>query len=329
VQRDGNRVRVNVQLIDTETSAHVWADRFENDLADLFKLQDDVVARLARTLHLELLNAEALRSLHERPQNPDAIDLTLRGFALINKDVAKTPYLQANDLFEQALKIDPSNADALAGIAVVDAAAFVYGGSHPVVDVYARAMERANQTIVLNPNQPYARYARALLLMYKLKPNDTAAATEILAEAEASLRADPSFAPAYFPMAVAEELLGRYEQGVLHLERAIRISPRDPNIGLWRQEMGRELLGMGRYEAAVQEGLKAINSGYRNMIGYASLAAFYGASDNVKEARAALAEAIKLAPQISVTWYHAHMPSYIDSPPGFREGLLKAGLPEQ
>ena len=79
VQRDANRVRVNAQLIDAESGAHLWADRFEEDVADLFKLQDEVVARLARTLQIELVNAEAQRSLHDRPRNPDAIDLTMRG----------------------------------------------------------------------------------------------------------------------------------------------------------------------------------------------------------------------------------------------------------
>ena len=78
VQRDGHRVRVNAQLIDAESGAHIWAERFENDLADLFKLQDEVVARLARSLQMELANAEVQRSLHDRSQNPDAIDLTLR-----------------------------------------------------------------------------------------------------------------------------------------------------------------------------------------------------------------------------------------------------------
>jgi adenylate cyclase len=207
VQRDDNRVRVNAQLIDTATNAHVWADRFENDLADLLKLQDEVVARLARTLQVELLNAEAQRSLHERSQNPDAVDLTLRGLALLNQPIDKTRYLQAGDLFEQAIQLDPSNADAFAGAAVVGARANAYGWFGPGVEVYGRAMQRADQAIVLNPNQPYAHYAKALLLMYKLKPNDTAAANETFAEAEASLRADPSFVLAYLPMAVAKNCL--------------------------------------------------------------------------------------------------------------------------
>ena len=93
VQRDANRVRVNAQLIDAESGAHLWADRFEEDVVDLFKLQDEVVARLARALQVELVNAEAQRSLHDRPRNPDAIDLTMRGLALLNQ-----PFTKANRL---------------------------------------------------------------------------------------------------------------------------------------------------------------------------------------------------------------------------------------
>ena len=89
VQRDANRVRVNAQLIDAESGAHLWADRFEEDVVDLFKLQDEVVARLARTLQVELINAEAQRSLHDRPRNPDAVDLTMRVWALFYQSFTK------------------------------------------------------------------------------------------------------------------------------------------------------------------------------------------------------------------------------------------------
>ena len=129
VQRDANRVRVNAQLIDAESGAHLWADRFEDDVADLFKLQDEVVARLARTLQVELVNAEAQRSLHDRPRNPDAIDLTMRGLALLNQPFTKANRFEARDLFEQALTLDPTNADALAGAAYVDSLDYTYGWS--------------------------------------------------------------------------------------------------------------------------------------------------------------------------------------------------------
>ena len=91
----------------------------------------------------------------------------------------------------------------------------------------------------------------------------------------------------------------------------------------------RALLGLGRHHEAIQEGLKAINEGYRTIIGYAALAAFYGAADKIPEAKSALAEAMRLNPKLSVAWFLARIPSFINSPPGFRDGMKKAGLPEE
>jgi hypothetical protein len=116
VQRDQNRVRVNAQLVDAETGAHLWADRFEEDLADLFKLQDQVVARLANSLGYQLVKAEAEKAV--RSKNPDGIDLAMHGWALIwleQQPPTKDSYAAARALFNQALKIDPNDADALAG----------------------------------------------------------------------------------------------------------------------------------------------------------------------------------------------------------------------
>ena len=329
VQRDANRVRVNAQLIDAESGAHVWADRFEENVVDLFKLQDEVVARLARALQVELVNAEAQRSLHDRPQNPDAIDLTMRGSALLNQSFTKANRHEALNLFEQALALDPTNADALAGAAFIDTTDYASGWFDQNVDLYARAMQRANQALSLNPDQANAHYAKARLIMFKAKPDDAASANQVIAEAEAALRADPSYARAYWPMAVGHEFLGHYEQAISDLEQAIRISPRDSNLGVWQTETGRALLGMGRTDAAVQEGLIGIDSGFRTVMSYTALAAFYAAADKMPEAKATMAEAMKLNPKLSVAWFRARTPSLIDSPPGFREALIKAGLPEE
>jgi adenylate cyclase len=275
VQRDGHRVRVNAQLIDAESGAHIWAERFENDLADLFKLQDEVVARLARSLQMELVNAEVLRTLHDRSQNPDSIDLTLRGFALINQGITKAFYAPARDAFDQALKLDPNNADALAGAAFLDMRDYLLSWSgQPDVDFHARAMQRANEAILASTNQPYAHLTKTYLLMFRANPGDVARANEMIAEAEAALRADPSLATAYLPMSVGKELIGRYEEALSDMDRAIRISPHDPYVGLWHEQKGRALLGLGRHDEAIQEGVKAIDEGYRTIIGYTALAAF-------------------------------------------------------
>ena len=329
VQRDANRVRVNAQLIDAESGAHLWADRFEEDVVDLFKLQDDMVARLAGTLQVELVNAEAQRSLHDRPRDPDAIDLTMRGLAFYNQSLTKANHYEALDLFERALTLDPANADALAGAASVEAGDYANGWYDRSADPYARAMQRANQALLLNPDQASAHLTKALLIMFKAKPDDAASATEIVSEDEASLRADPSLANAYLPMAFGEGLLGHYEQSISDLKQAMRISPRDSHIGLWYMDMGRYLLALGRYDEALQEGLKAIDSGYHTVLSHTALAAFYAAVDKMPEAKAALAEAMNLNPKLSVAWFRAHNSAFVDTGPGFRENLIKAGLPEE
>ena len=131
VQRDQNRVRVNAQLIDAETGAHLWADRFEEDMADLFKLQDQVVARLANGLGYELVKAEAEKAA--RSKNPDAMDLAMHGWALYGAAAAaqKDDHIAARALFEQALKIDPHDADALAGEAIPIWRSISMGGRTP------------------------------------------------------------------------------------------------------------------------------------------------------------------------------------------------------
>ena len=137
VQRDQNHVRVNAQLIDGETGAHLWADRFEESIADLFKLQDEIVARLANSLGYELAKAEAQKSAHST--DPDAIDLTMRGWSALWQQPTKESVALARDYFERAIKIDPQNAEAMVGLAYARHRASVYGWSTTAEDSYARS----------------------------------------------------------------------------------------------------------------------------------------------------------------------------------------------
>ena len=299
------------------------------DVVDLFKLQDEVVARLARTLQIELVNAEAQRSLHDRPRNPDAIDLTMRGWAFYNQAFTKANQHEALALFDQALTLDPTSADALAAAAFTEATSYANGWYDPGADPYARAMQRANQAILLNPDQAVAHLTKALLIMFKTKLDDAAPATEIISESEASLRADPSLANAYLTMAIGDHFLGHDAQAISDLKQAIRISPRDTYVGIWYMQIGLELLALGRYDEAIEEGLKAVDSGYHTVLSYTALAAFYAAADKMPEAKAGLAEAMKLNPKLSLAWFRAHNSAWVDTQPTFRENLIKAGLPEE
>src|SRR5262249_52325376 len=127
VQRDQNQVRVNVQLIDGETGAHLWADRFEDSITDLFKLQDQIVARLSNSLGYELAKAEAGKSAHST--NPDAIDLMMRGWAALWQQPTKESTASAREYFERVLNIEPQNAEAMVGFAYTRHRALVYGWS--------------------------------------------------------------------------------------------------------------------------------------------------------------------------------------------------------
>jgi adenylate cyclase len=151
VLRDQNRVRVNAQLIDTESGAHLWAERFEEDMADLFKLQDQIVVRLANTLNSALIKAEAAKGA--RSTNPDANDLVMRGLALMNE-----PNLQpskdhaARTLFEQALAIDPNNAAAITGVAETYFTEFLFGWGKSETDYDAKILGLADHAIALAPD---------------------------------------------------------------------------------------------------------------------------------------------------------------------------------
>jgi adenylate cyclase len=225
VQRDQNRVRVNAQLIDAETGAHIWADRFEEDVADLFKLQDQVVARLANTLGFELIKAEAQRE--ERMSHPDAFDLTMRGRALQMRAQQRTKDTNnaARTMYEQALAIDPSDAGALAGEASTYMADKIFGWVNPQVDYDAKVVGLADQSITIDPEDARAYAAKSLYLTNGNHP------VEGLRTADAGLALNPNDAPLHAARGLAENYLGHFEQGIAEVQQAMRLSPRDPNIG--------------------------------------------------------------------------------------------------
>jgi TolB-like protein len=117
VRRVGETITVNAQLISTETGAHVWADRFDAERSKLGELQVEVVSRLANSLGMELVKAEALRAMRERPSNPDAADLVMRGQAILYSNPSIAAFGEAAALFERALALDPQNLPAMTGLA--------------------------------------------------------------------------------------------------------------------------------------------------------------------------------------------------------------------
>jgi adenylate cyclase len=192
VQRDQNRVRVNAQLIDAESGAHLWADRFEEDVADLFKLQDQIVARLGNALGFGLVKAEAERGA--RSKSPDAIDLTMRSLALVQQSrtqPSKDKNTTALALFEQALKIDPNDVDALADKAECYVYDYLYW-NNPQADYDAKVIGQADRAIALAPSNTQAYYVKSAYLALSRRFD------EALRTADAGLAINPNYASLYY-----------------------------------------------------------------------------------------------------------------------------------
>ena len=317
-QRDQNRGRVNAQLIDAESGAHLWAERFEEDLTDLFKLQDQVVARLANTLGLELVKAEAEKSTRSR--NPDVVDLDMRGWVMLQEWLGTTKdYVSAaRAWFEQALKIDPNDPDALAGAAYTHFQDFALGWPNPEIDYEAKVLGQADRAIALAHDNLWAYYVKANYLALTKRAN------EAVASADAGLAIDPNFFRLYVARALAENFLGRFEQAISDVQHAMRLSPRDPEVGVWHGLLGMAELGQQHYDAAVDEEHRAIDGGFRPFYVYSDLAVAYALSGKMDEAKTALAEARRLNPKLTVKWLQSIGWNILTL-----EGLRKAGLPEE
>jgi adenylate cyclase len=319
VQRDQNRVRVNAQLIDTESGAHLWAERLEEDMADLFKLQDQIVMRLANTLNSALIKAEAAKGA--RSTNPDANDLVMRGLALMNE-----PNLQpskdhaARTLFEQALAIDPNNAAAIAGVAETYFTEFLFGWGKSETDYDAKILGLADRAITLAPDYYRPYEFKSVYLSISHRSDETVSA------ASAGLAVNPNQPNLYAARATGEISLGHFDQAKSDVQQAIRLSPHDPFKTIWDTNLGDIEIGAGRPEAAIVEYRKSLDASDHTYWNYANLAASYALLGKMEEAKPFVAETLRVNPSFTIKWFREHVPYDL---PTRDEGLRKAGFAEE
>ncbi len=241
VQRGGNRMRVNVQLIDAEAGSHLWAERFDKPLADLFDMQDEIVARLANTLNVQLVAAEALRA--EQAPNPSSMDLYFQGLAWSNRGRTPNNITQARSFFNRALTVDPDNLDALIGSAGAD----VVGGvssfvSDPML-AFAAAEAKLTKALTSAPD-----HARGHMLLGYVEIF-TKRAAEGIAECEHALELDRNLASAHASIGVGKIYIGRAEETEVHIGEALRLSPRDTMCYWWMGVAGVAKVAGGDREA--------------------------------------------------------------------------------
>ena len=200
------------------------------------------------------------------------------------------------------LKIDPNDPDALAGEVASYELEYIFWAS-PETDYEAKVIGQADRAIALAPDTMRAYYPKSVYLYVAHR------ADEALRTADAGLAINPNYAQLYGSRSTARSSLGQFEQAKSDAQQAIRLSPRDPLIGLFNVQLGDAELGLGHFDAAIDEYHNATESGYRPFFAYTNLAAAYALEDKMDEATSALAEARRLNPKLTVKWMIAHTPN--------------------
>jgi adenylate cyclase len=327
VRRVDENITLNAQLISTETGAHVWADRFEGERAKLGQLQVEFVGRLASTLDVALVRAESLRAMRERPANPNAVDLAMRGWATIYKGYSIGNVTEALDDFERALQLEPGLVRAQVGLAqMLRDRITIFRAGDPAIDL-DRADALIASALSADPNDAQAHYTRASLLFARKQFAGT------LSELKDAIEINRNFAQAYAFYGFTHIFVGKAAETIPNIESALRLSPRDPFRSVWEANICHAHSHMAEWEKAVEWCEKSIatNAGY--WTSHVDLVAANGWLQRDVAAKAAIAELLKLRPGFTVqSWATINWsddPTFQREYQRITEGLRMAGLPEK
>ena len=324
VQRGGNRLRVNVQLIDAETGNHLWAERFEKPIADLFDMQDEIVSRLANTLNAQLIAVEARRA--ERSPHPDATDLCFQGAAWLNMGRATETVARARGFYERALALEPGNVEALVGTAWVNIAIGTNYLADDRIERLTAAEAAVTKALSLAPNHPRAHNVLGLVQIH------TNRAAQGIAECERALALDRNLAGAHASIGTAKFFLGRSGETEAHMEHALRLSPRDIYVYIWTHFVGAAKFWQGADAEAIVWLRRSIEANRNYPLGHLYLAAALAHLGELDEARATAQAGLALNPSFSIrrfrTSIQSNHPAYLAGRERVYEGLRIAGVPE-
>jgi adenylate cyclase len=326
VQRSGNQARINSQLIDAETEAHLWAERFEGDTRDLFDLQNEVTTRIAVALKLELVAAEAAR----RAERPDVLEYILRARAAYAKPPSRDRNAEGISLLERALALDPRSVEAQSMMAGALAGRVLNGLTDSAAADLERAEGLSEQALAASARSQLAHMVKGQVLRAQRRYAGA------IPEYETVLAFNRNWVYAFFALGQCKLFTGSIEETIPLVERAIRLSPRDPELGVWYENIGLVHLLQSRTDEAIIWLEKARNHTPAHPIIRAQLASAYALNGEIERAAAELAEARRLSPddRFSSLARLRSVQSYgVPKIRGLLEatyfaGLRKAGMPE-
>jgi TolB-like protein/class 3 adenylate cyclase/Tfp pilus assembly protein PilF len=326
VRRSGDQVRVNAQLIDAETAGHLWAEQFDRPRADLIEMQDEITAGIASTLRVRLVDIESRRGQRERPNNPDATDLAMRGWALIYASQTQGNNAAAQLLFEESLRIDPQAVSALTGLGFTHVRDVLNRWTDASEDPLQKADELIARAIAMRPDDAAAYQYKALLRRAQRRSQ------EAIAAAERAVSLNRNLASAYTEIGWNYALLGQPEKTEGYVRQGMRLSPRDPFVVFWLLYIGVAQLHQRQDEAALDTFRKAIDADPGFPSSYGWLAAAYVFTGRETEAREPMERWLRAVPWMTLARYKAleqsDHPAYLAQRPRIYAAWRKLGMPE-
>jgi adenylate cyclase len=329
-RRTGQQVRINAQLIEAETGAHIWADRFEGDRQNLLELQNDVTARIARTLSLEIVQADARRVQRQKSLSLDALDHITLGRALSERAKTGEALEDAKHHFEVALEQGPEAIDALIGLGRALAVSVASGWAvQDSAERLARAEQLLLRALTLDPGNANGYASLGLLRRSQGRLDDAVAACE------QALAINPNSSDALRQLAAGLLQSGRPEDAIKLAEHYLRLSPRDPKQSTTYWLLGESHLLLGQTDRAVAFLKQGRQSNSQLWFIHRDLAAALGLQGNLNEARLSLAESLRLRPDLNSLKRLHSLPDvsdlrYLALAKNTRDrGLLMAGLLEE
>jgi len=317
VRKVGMKVRINVQLINAETGGHIWAERYDRDLEDIFAVQDEVARRIVDALKVNLTSSERVRGEDRGKVNPEAYDYLIRGRSCIVQFSAEA-LAEGRKMFERALAIDAGLAPAYAGLAIAYCTEYVNGWNNAGQSHLDRALELADKACEVDQLGAASHHARALTLMWSRQLDQAEQA------AQRAIELDPNLSEAYGCLGGVFDFLGRHEEAIRLFEQALRL---DPQFDLWIQACGRALFALKRFDEAEAAFKRRLIRRPRSDVTRAYLAALYGHTDRHEEAREMWRELVAINPEYSLERVRRVMPyrnpATLD---WLLDGLRKAGL---